>query len=130
MIGREWCPCTLARMVPMRGMRGVTTLMVIVFMGIFLLILSAVTGFALEEAKYGNATVDREQALDSAEAGLEYYRSFLAYFPNNITNGTGKAGPYTYTINDPETGLPVGNASVSVVGNTQCGVIQSIDITL
>ena len=70
--------------------------MVIIFMGIFLLILSALTGFALEEAKYGNATVDREQALDSAEAGLEYYRWFLAHFPNNLTNGTGQAGPYLY----------------------------------
>ena len=98
--------------------------MVVVFMGIFMLILSALTGFALEEAKYGNATVDREQALDSAEAGLEYYRWFLAHNPNNITNGTGLPGPYTYTVNDPETGLPTGSASISVVGNTQCGVIQ------
>lgn len=110
-------------------MRGVTTLMVIVFMGIFLLLLSALTGFALEEAKYGNATIDREQALDSAEAGLEYYRWFLAHFPNNLTNGTGQPGPYTYTVNDPETGLPTGTASISVVGNTQCGILQSIDIT-
>ena len=108
---------------------GVTTLMVIVFMGIFLLILSALTGFALEEAKYGNATIAREQALDSAEAGLEYYRWFLAHFPNNLTNGTGQPGPYAYTVNDPETGLPVGSASISVVGNTQCGILQSIDIT-
>ena len=32
-------------------------------------------------------------------------------------------------VNDPETGLPVGTASISIVGNIQCGVIQSIDIT-
>jgi hypothetical protein len=108
---------------------GVTTLMVIVFMGIFMLILSALTGFALEEARYGNATMDREQALDSAEAGLEYYRWFLAHNPNNLTNGTGQPGPYAYAVNDPETGLPAGSASISVVGNTQCGIIQSIDIT-
>ncbi len=112
-----------------RSLRGVTTLMVIVFMSIFLLILSALTGFALEEAKYGDATLDREQALDSAEAGLEYYRWFLAHFPNNLTDGTGNPGPYSYTINDPETDQPVGKASISVSANTQCGVIQSIDIT-
>jgi hypothetical protein len=113
----------------MGTMRGVTTLLVLVFMGIFLLILSAITGFALEEAKYGNATLDREQALDSAEAGLEYYRWFLAHFPNNLTNGTGRSGPYSYVVNDPESGLVVGNASVSVAANTQCGIVQSIDIT-
>ena len=103
--------------------------MVVVFMGIFLLILSALTGFALEEAKYGNAILDREQALNSAEAGLEYYRWFLAHFPNNLTNGTGNPGPYSYSVNDPETGALIGTASISVVGNTQCGVVQSIDIT-
>lgn len=109
--------------------RGVTTLMVIVFMGIFLIILSALTGFALEEAKSGNALIDREQALDSAEAGLEYYRWFLAHNPNNLTDGTGNPGPYSYTVYDPETGAVQGTASISVVGNTQCGVVQSIDIT-
>ncbi len=112
-----------------RPQSGVTTLMVIVFMGIFMMILSAVSGFALEEAKSGNAMIDREQALDSAEAGLEYYRWFLSHNPNNLTNGTGAAGPYSFTVNDPETGTAQGTASISVVGNSQCGVIQSIDIT-
>jgi hypothetical protein len=108
---------------------GVTTLMVIAFMGIFLIIMGSITSFALEEARYGRALLGREQAFDAAEAGLEYYRSFLAYNPGNLTNGTGKPGPYTYAVNDPETGAASGNASISVVGNTQCGQIQSIDIT-
>ena len=109
--------------------RGVTTLMIIIFMGVFLLILGALSSFALEEARYGNAILDREQALNSADAGLEYYRWFLAHNPNNLTNGTGSAGPYNYAVNDAETGALIGNASISVVGNTQCGVVQSIDIT-
>ncbi|HVM73943.1 MAG TPA: hypothetical protein VMU13_03655 [Candidatus Paceibacterota bacterium] len=112
-----------------RTQKGITTLVVIVFMGIFLLLLSGLAGFALEEAKYGDATVAREEALDSAEGGLEYYRWFLAHFPNNLTNGTGLPGPYSYTILDPETAGTDGTASISVVGNMQCGVIQSIDIT-
>ena len=109
--------------------RGAITLLVIAFLGVFLLILGAITGFALEEAKYGQALYDREQALHSAEAGLEYYRWFLAHNPNNLTNGTGAAGPYTYTINDAETGSLIGTASISVTGNSQCGVVQSIDLT-
>jgi hypothetical protein len=110
-------------------MRGVTTLMIIIFMSVFLLILGALSSFALEEARYGNAILDREQALNSADAGLEYYRWFLAHNPGNLTNGTGSAGPYAYAVNDAETGANIGNASISVVGNTQCGVVQSIDIT-
>ncbi len=103
--------------------------MVIIFMGIFLLILASVTGFALEEGKYGRALIGREQALDVAESGLEYYRWFLAHFPGNLTNGTGGSGPYSYTVSDPETGGSIGTASIAITGNLQCGQIQSIDIT-
>jgi len=109
--------------------RGITTLMVIAFMGIFLLIMGTITSYAFEQAKYGRALLGREQALHAAESGLEYYRWFLAHNPNNLTNGTGGAGPYTYTVKDPETGTTIGSAAISVAGNTECGQIQSIDIT-
>ncbi|MDO8514528.1 MAG: hypothetical protein Q7S50_03230 [bacterium] len=103
-------------------------MMVIAFMGIFLLIMGTITSYAFEQAKYGRALYGREQALAIAESGLEYYRWFLAHNPGNLTNGTGLPGPYTYTVNDPEGGT-LGNASLTVTGNSQCGVIQSIDIT-
>lgn len=108
--------------------RGVTTMMVVAFMGIFLIIMGTITSYAFQQAKYGRALYGREQAIAIAEAGLEYYRWFLAHFPNNLTNGTGLPGPYTYTVDDPEGGT-LGSASISVTGNTECGVIQSIDIT-
>ncbi len=102
-------------------------MLVIAFMGIFLLVMGTITSYVFEQAKYGRALYSREQALSIAEAGLEYYRWFLAHNPNNLTNGTGLPGPYTYTVNDPEGGT-LGSASISVTGNSQCGVIQSIDI--
>ncbi len=110
------------------GSRGVTTMLVVAFMGIFLIIMGTITSYAFEQAKYGRALYGREQAIAIAEAGLEYYRWFLAHNPNNLTNGTGLPGPYSYTVNDPEGGT-LGTASISVTANSQCGVIQSIDIT-
>ncbi len=107
---------------------GVTVLLVIAFMGIFMIILGAISSFALEQGKYGRVLYDREQALHSAEAGLEYYRWFLAHNPNDLTNGTGQSGPYTYTVADPEGGS-LGKASISISAATQCGVNQWIDIT-
>ena len=98
-------------------------------MGIFILVMGTITSYTFEEAKYGRALLGREQALHAAEAGLEYYRWFLAHNPGNLTNGTGQAGPYSYTVTDPETSATIGNASVAVAGNTQCGQIQSIDLT-
>src|SRR4051812_6203433 len=103
---------------------GVTVLMVMAFMGIFLLILGSITGFAFEQSKYGRALYEREQALHAAEAGIEYYRWYLAHHPNDLQNGTGQPGPYTYTVADPENGT-VGSASLNITSNSACGVIQS-----
>lgn len=108
--------------------RGMTTLLVVGFMVIFMMILGTVTSYAFQQAKYGRALLGREQALHAAEAGLQYYRWFLAHNPGNLTNGTGLSGPYSYTVTDPE-GDTVGTASLSITGNSQCGVLQSIDIT-
>src|SRR3989338_7655938 len=108
--------------------RGVTVLMVIAFMGIFLIIMGTITSYTFQEARYGRALYAREQALAIAEGGLEYYRWFLAHNPGNLTNGTGLPGPYSYTVNDPEGG-EIGSASLSITGNMECGVLQSIDIT-
>lgn len=110
------------------GERGVTTFMVVGFMGVFTLILGMMTSYAFQQAKYGRALYAREQALHVAESGLEYYRWFLAHNPGNLTNGTGSPGPYTYTMNDPE-GSQLGSASLTVEAATQCGQIQWIDIT-
>lgn len=96
-------------------------------MGVFMIILGTITSYAFTQAKYGRAILAREQAIHIAEAGLEYYRWFLAHNPGNLTNGTGAPGPYTYTVNDPEGGV-MGSASLTVTGNSQCGVLQNIDI--
>ncbi len=107
---------------------GMTTLMVIGFAGVFMLMLGMVTSYAFQQARYGRALYAREQALHVAESGLEYYRWFLAHNPGNLTNGTGQSGPYTYTVNDPEGGQ-IGSAALSVAASMQCGQIQWIDIT-
>ncbi|HVU75730.1 MAG TPA: hypothetical protein VHD38_02770 [Candidatus Paceibacterota bacterium] len=108
--------------------RGITTIMVVGFMGVFMLIMAMLTSYAFEQAKYGRALLAREQALSIAEAGLEYYRWFLSHNPGNVQNGTGLPGPYTYTVSDPEGGT-LGTASLTVTGNYQCSTLQNIDIT-
>src|SRR3989344_1597413 len=126
---KEVFPCAINYQLKTKNCsRGVTTLLVLAFMGIFVLILGTITSYAFEQAKYGRALYGREQALAIAEAGLEYYKWFLAHNPGNLTNGTGLPGPYSYTVNDPEGG-EIGSASLSITGNMECGVLQSIDIT-
>src|SRR4051812_32701126 len=106
--------------------RGVTTLLVLLYMALFVLILSTISGYALTQSRYGRALAAREQALHVAEAGLEYYRWFLAHNPSIMTAGVGLVSPKTYTEVDPETGA-VGDATVTATATLQCGAVQWID---
>ncbi|PJE74146.1 MAG: hypothetical protein COV01_02570, partial [Candidatus Taylorbacteria bacterium CG10_big_fil_rev_8_21_14_0_10_41_48] len=107
--------------------RGVTVILVLVFMGVFGLVVSTVASYVFTQATIGRAKLAREEALQIAEAGIEYYKWFLAHNPTDLQNGTGLPGPYEYIVEDPEGG-EVGVASIDVSGNIACGDIQSVDI--
>jgi hypothetical protein len=111
----------------MRNERGVTVVLVLAFMGIFLFLLGTILSYVLTQGKYGRALYAREQAVNVAEAGLEYYRWFLAHNPNIMTTGSGLVTPASYTVSDPE-GSTMGSASVSATLNTSCGRVQSADL--
>lgn len=107
---------------------GVTTLLVLLYMALFVLILSTISGYALTQSRYGRALAAREQALHIAEAGIEYYRWFLAHNPTILDAGVGLVSPKTYTEVDPETGS-VGDATITATATLQCNTVQWIDIT-
>jgi hypothetical protein len=106
---------------------GYLMLLALVFGAIFVTVLGALTGVTVGQNKFQNRSTGNIQAIGLAEAGIEYYRWFLAHNPGNLTNGTSTPGPYTISYNDPEGGL-VGSASLAIQGNISCGVITSIDI--
>lgn len=103
-------------------------MLVLAFIGIFLLVLGTVTSYVFEQAKYGRALFSREQALHAAEAGLEYYRWFLGHNPNIMTNGSGLQSPYTYSVTDPEN-TTLGTATITATASLQCGAVQWVDLT-
>lgn len=111
----------------MRDERGVTVMLVLAFMGIFLFLLGTILSYVLTQGKYGRALYAREQAVNVAEAGLEYYRWFLAHNPNIMQTGAGLVSPASYTVSDPE-GSSMGSASVTATLNTSCGRVQSADL--
>lgn len=103
-------------------------LLVIVFGAIFFTLLVALSSFVLAQNRAQENTRERTEAFNIAEAGTEQYRWLLSHFPGNTTDGTGHSGPYVNTYADPEGGS-AGTYSLSVVGNSSCGAIQSIDVT-
>lgn len=106
---------------------GYTTLLVIVFGSLFVFSVAALSGRVLVEQDAERARMYKAQARSIAEAGLEYYKWFLAHNPDDTQHGTGGAGPYNIAYEDSESDV-VGTYSLDITGNEQCGAITSIDI--
>jgi Tfp pilus assembly protein PilX len=104
---------------------GITTMLVLVFMGVFGMATATLGSYVLTQAKISETKLAREQAFSIAEAGLEYYRWFLAHNPGQVTNPTTTS--IDYTVSDPE-GADMGTAHITVSGNAVCGVAQALDI--
>lgn len=103
------------------------SLLVIGFMGVFGMMIAALSGYVIMQAKYGRAVHAREQALHAAEAGLEYYRWFIEHNPTIRDTGAGIVSPYSFSISDPEGGV-VGGATISATPAMECGTVQWIDL--
>lgn len=107
---------------------GYLVILALVFGGIFFLMIGAFTGFVVTQKQAEQKKAYREEALQIAEAGLDYYRWFLSHYPTDIQDGTGAAGPYVHQYQDPEGG-DIGEFSLQVTGNSMCGDLMSVDIT-
>jgi hypothetical protein len=107
---------------------GFLMMFVIVFGSIFLTIIGAFLGYVITQYSEQVNQYGKEQALSVAEAGLNYYKWYLAHNPDDTTNGTGLPGPYTGIYEDPEDG-PIGEYSLEIASSTACGEAYAIDIT-
>ena len=108
--------------------RGALLVLVLVFSTIFFLIVVAFMGFVITQSQVQRAAVEQERAISIAEAGLNYYKWFLAHNPDDVTFGSGLPGPYEVPFADPELGH-IGTSSLTIASTSYCGVVSSIDIT-
>ncbi len=107
--------------------RGGMLIPVLIFSAIFMMLATALLQFLLTQHTFMKTRVEREQAFTIAEAGLEYYKWFLAHYPNDFTNGTGEPGPYVIDYDDPE-GDVIGTYTLDISGSSYCNVTSSVDI--
>jgi len=107
---------------------GYLLVMVLVFSAVLMTILTSFVGFIVTQSRLIDQRGSLEQAGQIAEAGLNYYKWFLAHYPSDTTNGTGLPGPYIGVYSDPEGG-PIGEYSLSVASTTYCGQISSLRVS-
>lgn len=98
--------------------RGYLMVYVLVFVSVFMVILTSFVTFIVTQSRLIEQRVQFEQAGQIAEAGLNYYRWYLAHYPNSTT--TSLTGVYS----DPELG-PIGEYELTLASTTYCGTIMS-----
>lgn len=108
--------------------QGSLLVLVLVFGGVFLVILTSFVGFIITQNQVVNFRHEQYLAADIAEAGLNYYKWHLSHYPDDVTDGTGLPGPYTHVYSDPEGG-PIGEFSLTISSSTFCGSVASIYVT-
>lgn len=111
-----------------KGSEGFFLVLVLVLSAVFFAITSAFIGYIVTQSQIVTQRALLDQSGEIAEAGLNYYKWYLAHNPNDVTNGTGLSGPYVHTYYDPEDGA-IGEFSLDIASTTFCGDIASIEVT-
>jgi len=93
--------------------RGQVSLQVLIFATVMIII---TTGFASWAGALMNMSLkdtNRAQALQIAEAGIEYYRWHLAHDQTDYTDGTGEPGPYVHDYYNKD-GTKIGTFTLDI----------------
>lgn len=106
--------------------KGSLILQTLVFGSVAVLIINALASFAATSVKSSRLTHIKEQAFQSAEAGVDYYRWHLAHAPSDYQDGTGSAGPYLHSLYDKD-GNNVGQFSLTITPPASGSSIVNIE---
>lgn len=84
------------------------------FFGVIsIIMIGALISWASANLKASRIGVYREQALQIAEAGIDYYRWHLAHDQNDYQDGTGLPGPYVHDFFDKD-GVKIGTYTLEI----------------
>src|SRR3989338_10356865 len=112
----------------LKSQKGLITTLTVVFGGIFLIVLTSLLLLIGRQHRFSLQKVAYEQALNTAEAGLEYYAWHLLHFPGDLQDGTGGPGPYEHGWQDSSNNVE-STFSLDITGTTQCGDTTSVTVT-
>lgn len=104
------------------GEKGSLLIYLIIVIFIFVMIMFPVIMVFTGKLQLMRLSIQREEALQIAEAGINYYQWHLAHFPNDYQDGTNGPGPYVHSYVDFDSQQTVGSFSLTIspplVGST------------
>ncbi len=109
-----------------KGMMLIYLIIIILFFSILMIpILNTVSA----KLAILRSAADKEQALQIAEAGINYYQWHLAHFQNDYQDGTGHAGPYLHNYTDTDTEQTIGKFNLTITPPSTGSTIVTIQST-
>lgn len=100
----------------------------LVFGAVAVILIGGLSSWAATSIRAGRLAYEREQSIQAAEAGIDYYRWHLAHAPADFQDGTGAPGPYVHDLSDKD-GNTVGRFSLEIIspplGSTLVEIIST-----
>lgn len=109
--------------------KGDTLILVLLIISLVGLLQLPLFDLLAQEYVQSTTQVNSEQALQIAEAGLNYYQWHLAHYPSDFQDGTGHAGPYVHTYIDEDTQTTLGQYSLTITPPSVGSTIVTIQST-
>lgn len=105
--------------------KGQLLIQVLVFGTIAVFLIGALIGWSIINLRASQQALNRELAIEIAEAGTDYYRWHLAHAPEDYQDGQEVPGPYTHNFQD-KNGTNIGQFILNItpppVGSTVVNV--------
>jgi len=111
-----------------KNRRGYFIVQTLVFAGVAILVIGALTSFVGSNLKAARQIILREQAIQIAEAGIDYYRWHLAHAPKDFKDGTNISGPYIHNFYN-KNGDIVGTFSLEIIAPLTGSTLVTIKST-
>ncbi|MCX6718585.1 MAG: hypothetical protein NTY81_03240 [Candidatus Staskawiczbacteria bacterium] len=101
----------------------------IIIIAIFIMVMFPVIMVFTGKLQLLKLTIEKEEALQIAEAGINYYQWHLAHFPNDYKDGTGSSGPYVHNYTDYDTQQNIGQFSLVITPPLPGSTIVTVEST-
>ena len=108
--------------------QGSIVIQVIAFMSIGILIVSGFVGWGVMSVRIARHGEQREQVLQIAEAGIDYYRWHLAHAAADFQDGTAAPGPYVHDYFN-KYGVKIGTFTLDIIAPAPGSTMVTIKST-
>lgn len=106
---------------------GQLLVQILVLSTVAIVVIGGLVSWAGTNIKAARQSLDREKAIQLAEAGIDYYRWHLAHAQTDYQDGTGAPGPYVHDVKD-KNGISIGSFSLDItppiIGSTKVKIVS------